>query len=83
MLDLFYTRKWVMSMPGIKVRENESFDEAYRKFKKQTDRNLVVTETRARRFFEPQTERRKKQKISAKKKLLKRLYMLRRYESKL
>ena len=55
----------------------------YRKFKKQTDRNLVVTETRARRFFEPQTERRKKQKINAKKKLLKRLYMLRRYESRL
>ena len=83
MPPLFYTRKWVMRMPGIKVRENESFDEAYRKFKKQTDRNLVVTETRARRFFEPQTVRRKKQKINAKKKLLKRLYMLRRYESRL
>ncbi|HHW4605619.1 TPA: 30S ribosomal protein S21, partial [Campylobacter coli] len=27
-------------MPGIKVHPNESFDEAYRKFKKQVDRNL-------------------------------------------
>ena len=53
------------------------------KFKKQTDRNLVVTEVRARRFFEPMTEIRKKQKIAARKKMLKRLYMLRRYESKL
>lgn len=70
-------------MPGIKIRENESFDEAYRRFKKQADRNLVVTESRARRFFESQTEKRKKQKISAKKKMLKRLYILRRYESKL
>ena len=70
-------------MPGIKIRENESFDEAYRRFKKQADRNLVVTESRARRFFESQTEKRKKQKISAKKKMLKRLYVLRRYESKL
>ncbi|MDE5591899.1 MAG: 30S ribosomal protein S21 [Helicobacter sp.] len=70
-------------MPGIKVRENEAFDDAYRKFKKQADRNLVVTESRARRFFEPQTEKRKKQKISARKKMLKRLYMLRRYESRL
>lgn len=70
-------------MPGIKVRENESFDDAYRKFKKQVDRNLVVTESRARRFFEPKTEKRKKQKISARKKMLKRLYMLRRYESRL
>ena len=56
-------------MPGIKVRENESFDDAYRKFKKQADRNLVVTESRARRFFEPKTEKRKKQKISARKKI--------------
>ena len=70
-------------MPGIKIRENESFDEAYRRFKKQADRNLVVTESRARRFFESQTEQRKKQKINAKKKMLKRLYVLRRYESKL
>lgn len=70
-------------MPGIKVRDSESFEEAYRKFKKQTDRNLVVTEVRTRRFFESQTEKRKKQKINARKKMLKRLYMLRRYESKL
>lgn len=72
-----------MSLPGIKVHPNESFEEAYRKFKKQVDRNLVVTEVRARRFFEPMTEIRKKQKISARKKMLKRLYMLRRYESRL
>lgn len=70
-------------MPGIKVRDSEGFDEAYRRFKKQADRNLVVTESRARRFFESKTEKRKKQKISAKKKMLKRLYVLRRYESKL
>ena len=70
-------------MPGIKVKDSESFDEAYRRFKKQCDRNLIVTETRARRFFEPMTEIRKKQKINARKKMLKRLYMLRRYESSL
>ena len=60
-------------MPGLVLRHNESFEEAYRKFKKQIDRNLIVTETRARRFYEPMTEKRKKQKISAKKKMLKRL----------
>ena len=70
-------------MPGIKVHPNESFGEAYRKFKKQVDRNLVVTEVRARRFHETETEKRKKDKIRARKKHLKRLYMLRRYESRL
>jgi small subunit ribosomal protein S21 len=70
-------------MPGIKVHPNESFEEAYRKFKKQVDRNLIVTELRARKHFETKTEKRKKQKISARKKMLKKLYMLRRYESRL
>jgi len=70
-------------MPGIKIHPNESFDEAYRKFKKQVDRNLVVTEVRARRFHETEKKKRKKDKISARKKQLKRLYMLRRYESRL
>ncbi len=70
-------------MPGIIVKPNESFEEAYRRFKKQTDRNLIVTEKRARRFYETGAERRKKQKINARKKMLKKLYMLRRYEARL
>ena len=70
-------------MPGITLRQDDNFDAAYRRFKKQTDRNLVVTEARARRFHETDTEKRKKQKISARKKMLKRLYMMRRYESRL
>lgn len=82
-ITTYFFMKGGEDMPGVKVHPNESFDEAYRRFKKQTDRNLVVTESRARKFFEPMTEIRKKQKISARKKMLKRLYTLRRYESKL
>lgn len=70
-------------MPGIILREEESFEEAYRKFKKQCDRNLIVTETKARKFYEPMTEIRKKEKIAARKKILKKMYMLRKFESKL
>jgi small subunit ribosomal protein S21 len=40
----------VILVPGIKVKDSESFDEAYRRFKKQCDRNLIVTETRAKNF---------------------------------
>ncbi|MDR3347521.1 MAG: 30S ribosomal protein S21, partial [Helicobacteraceae bacterium] len=29
-------------MPGVRVKENESFEEACRRFKKQVDRNLIV-----------------------------------------
>ena len=70
-------------MPGVTVKPHESFEEAYRKFKKQVDRNLIVTEKRARRFFETGAEKKKKEKISARKKMLKKLYMMRRYESRL
>ncbi len=70
-------------LPGLILRDNESFDDAYRRFKKQCDRNLVVTESKARRYFENNTEIKKKEKIAARKKILKKLYMLRRYESRL
>ncbi len=51
-------------MPGIVVGPKESFEEAYRRFKRQCDRNLIVTEARARQHYEPPTERRKKEKIA-------------------
>ncbi|RLA61241.1 MAG: 30S ribosomal protein S21, partial [Epsilonproteobacteria bacterium] len=57
--------------------------DAYRKFKRQCDRNLIVTEARARQTFETQTEKNKKEKIATRKKILKKLFMLRRYESRL
>ena len=67
LIFILYKKEGDYKMPGVRVKENESFDDAYRRFKKQCDRNLIVTETRARRFFEPMTEVRKKQKINAKK----------------
>jgi small subunit ribosomal protein S21 len=70
-------------MPGVILKSDDNFEAAYRRFKKQTDRNLIVTEARARRFHETETEKRKKEKISTRKKILKRLFMMRRYESRL
>ena len=70
-------------MPGIVVSPRDTFEEAYRKFKRQCDRNLIVTEARSRQHFEKPTETRKKEKIATRKKILKKLYMLRRYESRL
>ena len=70
-------------VPGIIVKAGEDFESAYRKFKKQVDRNLIVVEIRKRRFYEPPSERRKKEKIATRKKILRKLWMLRRYESRL
>jgi len=62
-------------MPGIKVSPRDSFDDAYRKFKRQCDRNLIVTEARARQYYETKTEKRKKEKIATRKKILKKLLL--------
>ncbi|KIM05021.1 MAG: 30S ribosomal protein S21 [Sulfurovum sp. AS07-7] len=70
-------------MPGIKITSRDTFEDAYRKFKRQSDRNLIVTEARARQYHETATEAKKKEKIATRKKILKKLYMLRRYESRL
>jgi small subunit ribosomal protein S21 len=51
-------------MPGVILKSDDNFEAAYRRFKKQTDRNLIVTEARARRFYETETEKRKKEKTS-------------------
>jgi small subunit ribosomal protein S21 len=77
------TERGCLFMPGIVVGSRDSFEDAYRKFKRQCDRNLIVTEARARQHYEKPTERRKKEKIATRKKILKKLYMLRRYEARL
>jgi len=70
-------------VPGIVVHPGEDFESAYRKFKRQVDRNLIVVEVRKRRFYIPPSERRKQEKIATRKKILRKLWMLRRYESRL
>ena len=65
------------------MSKDESFEEGYRKFKKQVDRNLIVVEKRQRKFYEPAAELKKKRKIATRKKILKKLYMIRRYEARL
>lgn len=54
-------------MSGITVNENEPFENALRRFKKQCERAGILTEVRRRRFFEKPSIRRKKKAIAARK----------------
>ncbi|MEM9605122.1 MAG: 30S ribosomal protein S21 [Pseudomonadota bacterium] len=48
-------------MPHVKVKENEPFDVAIRRFKRSCEKAGVLTETRRREFYEkPTTERKRK-----------------------
>jgi len=54
-------------MPGIKVKENESFENALRRFKKQCEKAGILSEIKKREYYEKPSIRRKKKMIEAKK----------------
>ena len=60
-------------MPIVKVRENEPFDVALRRFKRSCEKAGVLSEVRKREFFEKPTWERKSKKAAAKKRHLKKL----------
>lgn len=54
-------------MPDVKVREGESFEHAYRKFKKQVEKAGILSEIRKREFYEKPSAKRKRKRAAAKK----------------
>lgn len=54
-------------MPGIKVREGESFEQALRRFKKQCERAGILAELRKREYYEKPSEKKKKKMAQSKK----------------
>jgi small subunit ribosomal protein S21 len=63
-------------MSGIKIRENESFENALKRFKKQCEKTGVLSEVRKREHFEKPSIKRKKKALAAKKRVMKRLRKL-------
>jgi small subunit ribosomal protein S21 len=60
-------------MPVIKVKDNEPFEVAMKRFKKQVEKAGVLTELRRREYFDKPSVRKKKKAAAAKKRALKRL----------
>jgi len=63
-------------MPGIRIRENESFESALKRFKKQCEKTGILSEVRKREHFEKPSIKRKKKALAAKKRVMKRLRKL-------
>lgn len=57
----------------IKLRENESIEEALRRFKRQCERDGVMQEIKKREYYESPSVRRKKKMAEAKRKQRRRL----------
>ena len=60
-------------MPSVKVRENEPFDIAMRRFKRSCEKAGVLSEVRRREFYEKPTAVRKRKAAAAVKRHLKKL----------
>jgi small subunit ribosomal protein S21 len=60
-------------MPGVRVKENEPFDIALRRFRRSCEKAGVLTEVRRREFYEKPTSVRKRKAAAAVKRNLKRV----------
>ena len=63
-------------MPGIRIRENESFESALKRFKKQCEKTGILSEVRKREHYEKPSIKRKKKALAAKKRVMKRMRKL-------
>ncbi len=76
---LGHSPKEFIFMPGVVVREDEPFESAIRRFKKQLQRSGVLGEAKRRRAYDKPSVKKKKKSILARKRLLKKLRRMRRY----
>jgi small subunit ribosomal protein S21 len=60
-------------MPGIKIKENESFENALKRFKKQCEKTGILSEIRKREHFEKPSLKKKRKALAAKKRAMKRM----------
>ncbi len=58
-------------MPGIILGDNDNFDIALRKFKKQCEKAGILSELKKRQHYEKPSVQRKKKEAAAKKRLMK------------
>ena len=58
-------------MPGIKISDDEPFEIALRRFKRQCERSGILSEIKKRQFHEKPSIKRKKKSIAARKRSLK------------
>jgi small subunit ribosomal protein S21 len=63
----------VNNLALVKLRDNESFEQAFRRFKKSCEKSGILSEVKKREHYEKPSVRLKKKSISARKRLIKKL----------
>ncbi|HLB05191.1 MAG TPA: 30S ribosomal protein S21 [Thermodesulfobacteriota bacterium] len=58
-------------MPGVRIRENESFENALKKFKRQCEKAGILSDLKKREHYEKPSVKKKKKTIAARKRAMK------------
>lgn len=61
-------------MPNVRVKENEPFEIALRRFKRSVEKAGILSEVRRREFYEKPTQERKRKMAAAVKRSQKKVY---------
>lgn len=60
-------------MPVVFVKDDESFENALRRFKRKCEKSGVLSEVKKRQYYEKPSEKRKRKAVAARKKVLRKL----------
>ncbi|MDX1584711.1 MAG: 30S ribosomal protein S21 [Thermoanaerobaculia bacterium] len=60
-------------MPIVFVKDDESFENALRRFKRKCEKSGVLSEVKKRQYYEKPSEKRKRKAVAARKKVLRKL----------
>jgi small subunit ribosomal protein S21 len=71
----FRTERSDTGMPSIRVRESDSFENALKRFKKQCEKEGILSEIKKREHYDKPSVKKKKKAIAARKKAAKRTKM--------
>ena len=63
----------VMSLPGVFIGDNDAFDYALRRFKKQVEKAGILSELKKRQHYEKPSIQKKKKEAAARKRLAKKI----------
>ncbi len=63
-------------MPNVRVRSSESFERALRRFKKECEKEGILSEVRKRAHYEKPSVKKKRKTLAAKKRALRQLRKL-------
>ena len=58
-------------MALVRIRDNEAFEQAFRRFKKACEKSGILSEVKKREHYEKPSVRKKKKSMAARKRLLK------------